>query len=148
MDTVRIDRFLWSIRVYKTRTEATDACKGNKVRSCGANAKPSKLIKIGDIIEVRKGSIQYIYKVKALLQNRVGAKLLPDYVENLTSEAELDKLRVPMETFFLKRDRGTGRPTKKDRRDMDSLMGEISYDSEIDDIPEDIAIRFGLDENE
>lgn len=146
-DVVRIDRYLWAIRVYKTRTEATDACKGNKVKVGGVNAKPSKMIKIGDNIEVRKGSVLYSYKVKSLLQNRVGAKLVTDFVENQTSEAELDKLKAPIETFFLKRDRGAGRPTKKDRRDMDSMWENIDY-SDTEDIPDDIALRFGISEED
>lgn len=142
-DVVRIDRYLWAIRVYKTRTEATDACKGNKVKVCGVNAKPSKMIKIGDEIEVRKGSILYSYKVKSLVQNRVGAKIVSDLVENNTSEAELEKLKAPIETFFLKRDRGAGRPTKKDRREMDSMWENMDYSGD-EEIPDDLAVRFRL----
>lgn len=142
-DVVRIDRYLWAIRVYKTRTEATDACKGNKVKVGGVNTKPSKMIKIGDEIEVRKGSILYSYKVKSLVQNRVGAKLVSDLVENNTSETELEKLKAPIETFFLKRDRGAGRPTKKDRREMDSMWENMDYSGD-EEIPDDLAVRFGL----
>ena len=142
-DTARIDKYLWAVRVFKTRTEATDACKGNKVKVDGVAVKPSRPIKVGNTIEVRKGSVQYIYKVKALLENRVGARLVPEYAENLTPQSELDKLRAPVETFFLKRDRGMGRPTKKDRRDMDVLWEGIGADAE--EIPDDIIYRFGLD---
>ena len=142
-DTARIDKYLWAVRVFKTRTEATDACKGNKVKVDGVAVKPSRPVKVGNIIEVRKGSVQYIYKVKALLENRVGARLVPEYAENLTPQSELDKLRAPVETFFLKRDRGMGRPTKKDRRDMDVLWEGIGADAE--EIPDDIIYRFGLD---
>lgn len=142
-DTARIDKYLWSVRVFKTRTEATDACKGNKVKVDGVAVKPSRPVKVGNTIEVRKGSVQYIYKVKALLENRVGARLVPEYAENLTPQSELDKLRAPVETFFLKRDRGMGRPTKKDRRDMDVLWEGIGADAE--EIPDDIIYRFGLD---
>lgn len=146
-DTARLDKYLWAIRVFKTRTEATDACKGNKVRHNGTPAKPSKLVKVGDTLEIRKGSIQYIYKVKALLEHRVGAKLVPDYAENLTPQSEIDKLRAPIETFFLKRDRGMGRPTKKDRREIDDIWDNIGVGAE--EIPEDIAFRFGItDEDE
>ena len=146
-DTARIDKYLWAVRVFKTRTEATDACKGNKVKVDGVAVKPSRPVKVGNTIEVRKGSVQYIYKVKALLENRVGARLVPEYAENLTPQSELDKLRAPVETFFLKRDRGMGRPTKKDRRDMDVLWEGIGADAEEipDDIPDDIIYRFGLD---
>ena len=142
-DTARIDKYLWAVRVSKTRTEATDACKGNKVKVDGVAVKPSRPVKVGNTIEVRKGSVQYIYKVKALLENRVGARLVPEYAENLTPQSELDKLRAPVETFFLKRDRGMGRPTKKDRRDMDVLWEGIGADAE--EIPDDIIYRFGLD---
>ena len=142
-DTARIDKYLWAVRVFKTRTEATDACKGNKVKVDGVAVKPSRPVKVGNTIEVRKGSVQYIYKVKALLENRVGARLVPEYAENLTPQSELDKLRAPVETFFLKRDRGMGRPTKKDRRDMDALWEGIGADAE--EIPDDIIYRFGLD---
>ena len=76
-DTARIDKYLWAVRVFKTRTEATDACKGNKVKVDGVAVKPSRPVKVGNTIEVRKGSVQYIYKVKALLENRVGARLVP-----------------------------------------------------------------------
>jgi len=147
MNDVRIDKFLWAIRVYKTRSEATEACKGNKVKVNGTDAKPSRLVKIGDTILVRKGLVQYTYKIKQLLENRVGAKLVPDYAENLTPTSELDKLNAPRETFFVKRDRGSGRPTKKDRREMDELMNNVDYSSD-DTIPEDILIKFGISEDD
>ena len=116
MNEVRIDKYLWSIRVYKTRSEATDACKGGKVRLNGADIKPSRSVKVGDTIVARKGVVSYTYKVVALIDKRQSAKSVPIYAENLTPQEELDKLRAPVETFFLKRDRGAGRPTKKDRR--------------------------------
>lgn len=124
MDSTRIDKFLWAVRVYKTRTDATDACKGNKVTVNGTDVKPSREVKQGDMIEVRKGAVRFEYQVIAPLEKRVGAKEVEKYVKNLTPESELAKLHAPVETFFIKRDRGTGRPTKKERRDMDSL-----YDS-------------------
>lgn len=145
-DTARVDKYLWAIRVFKTRTEATDACKGNKVKVDGVAVKPSRLIKVGNTIEIRKGAIQYIYKVTALLENRVGAKLVPEFAENLTPQSELDKLRAPVETFFLKRDRGMGRPTKKDRREMDVIWDNMEQPAE--EIPDDIIFRFGLSEDE
>ena len=126
--TERLDKFLWAIRVFKTRTDATDACKGGKVKVGGVNAKPSKEVKPGEVIQVRKGSIFYTYKVLKLLHNRVGASLVPEYVENLTPEEELAKLNAPVETFFVKRDRGAGRPTKKDRREMEQLWDSLDFD--------------------
>ena len=125
---VRLDKYLWAIRVYKTRTDATDACKGGKVRVNGLDVKPSREVKVGDVITARKGAVLYTFKVKELLSNRVGAALVPQYAENLTPQEELDKLRAPVETFFLKRDRGAGRPTKKDRRQMESLWDSLDYD--------------------
>ena len=147
MDEVRIDKYLWSIRVYKTRTDATDACKGGKVRVNGADTKPSKLVKVGDIIVARKGAVTYTYKVIQLVDKRQGAKLVPNFAENLTPPEELAKLRAPVETFFLKRDRGAGRPTKKDRRQMESLWTNLSFDVP-DDIAELIASDYDFDEDD
>ncbi len=130
MESVRLDKYLWAIRVYKTRTDATDACKGGKVRLNGYDVKPSKEVRPGDVIVVRKGAVTYTYKVLSLVDKRLGAKLVPDVAENQTPQEELDKLRAPVETFFLKRDRGTGRPTKKDRRQMDSLWDSLDYSDE------------------
>lgn len=124
MDAVRIDKYLWAIRAFKTRTDATDACKGGKVTVNGADVKPAREVKAGDVVTVRKGPVLYTYKVLAPLEKRVGAKDVPRFAENLTPQSELDKLHAPVETFFIRRDRGSGRPTKKERRDMDSL-----YDS-------------------
>lgn len=126
--TERLDKFLWAIRVFKTRTDATDACKGGKIKVGGVNAKPSKEVKPGEVIQVHKGSVFYTYKVLKLLHNRVGASLVPDYVENLTPEEELAKLNAPVETFFVKRDRGAGRPTKKDRREMEHLWDSLDFE--------------------
>ena len=123
-----MDKYLWSIRAYKTRSEATTACNGGKVRLNGADVKPSKTVKVGDVIVVRKGPVTYTYKVLALVDKRQGPKLVPQYAENLTPQEELDKLHAPVETFFLKRDRGAGRPTKKDRRQMDELWDSLDYD--------------------
>ena len=108
---VRIDKFLWSIRVYKTRTEAADACRSGKVSVNGAEAKASRDVKAGDTVSVRKGSVHFQYRVIVPIGNRVGA--------------ELDKLNAPFETVYIRRDRGTGRPTKKERRDLDRLMDEL-----------------------
>ena len=147
MEEVRIDKYLWSIRVYKTRTDATDACKGGKVRVNAADTKPSKPVKIGDTIVARKGAVTYTYKVIQLVDKRQGAKLVPNFAENLTPPEELAKLRAPVETFFLKRDRGAGRPTKKDRRQMESLWTNLSFDVP-DDIAELIASDYDFDEDD
>ena len=122
MNDMRIDKYLWAIRVFKTRSEATEACNGGKVKIDGVNCKPAKEVKVGEIIQIRKGSVQFSYRVLSPLENRVGASLVPQYAENLTPESELAKMRVPVENFFVKRDRGSGRPTKKERRVLDSMM--------------------------
>ncbi|MBP3202447.1 MAG: RNA-binding S4 domain-containing protein [Bacteroidales bacterium] len=121
MAEVRIDKYLWAIRVFKTRTEAAEACKGGKVKVGEGNAKPSRTVQEGDVIHVRKGAVNYVYKVIQPIENRVGAKLVENFALNLTPEEELEKLHAPVETFFLTRDRGAGRPTKKDRRDLERL---------------------------
>lgn len=122
---VRIDKYLWAIRAFKTRTEAADACKGGKVKVGEVNAKPSRDVETGDILTVRKGIVSYTYKVIQPTEHRVGASLVPQFAENLTPEEELDKLKAPVETFFVTRDRGTGRPTKKDRRDIERLWDAL-----------------------
>ena len=101
MDELRIDKYLWSIRVYKTRTDATDACKGGKVRVNGSDIKPSKGVKVGDMITARKGAVMYTYKVLELIDKRQGAKLVPRYAENLTPQEELDKLAQGRTTLIV-----------------------------------------------
>jgi len=140
-EEIRIDKYLWAIRAFKTRTDATEACKGGKIRVNGFDIKPSKGVKVGDTLTVRKGAVTFTYKVLALIDKRQGAKNVPTYAENLTPEEEIAKLRAPVETFFLKRDRGTGRPTKKDRRDMESLWDAIDFS----EIPDDVAEKLGLE---
>ena len=144
MADARIDKFLWAIRAFKTRTDATDACKGGKVKIAGVNAKPSKEVKPGDVLTVKKGSVTYTYKVLQPLERRVGAKLVPEYALNLTPAAELEKLRAPVETFFITRDRGAGPPSKKDRREIEDAWDAIDFN----DIPDDVAARFGLSDED
>lgn len=130
MEEVRIDKYLWSIRVFKTRTDATDACRGGKVRVNGADVKPSRPVKPGDVITVRKGAVTYTYRVLQLVDKRQGAALVSSFAENMTPQEELAKLQAPVETFFLKRDRGAGRPTKKDRRQMEDIWSSMNYDTD------------------
>ena len=130
MEEIRIDKYLWAIRVFKTRTDATEACKGGKVKVGTANAKPSRAVQEGEIITVRKGIATFTYRVIQLVDHRLGAKLVPDYAENLTPEEELNKLKAPVETFFVTRDRGTGRPTKKDRRALEQIWDAIDFSEE------------------
>ena len=122
---VRIDKYLWAIRAFKTRTDATEACKGGKVKVGPVNAKPSKAVQAGDVITVRKGIVTYTYQVVQPTETRVGAKLVPDFALDLTPESEREKLHAPVETFFVTRERGAGRPTKKDRREMEKLWEDF-----------------------
>jgi len=129
---VRIDKYLWAIRAYKTRNEASEACTGGKVKLNDAPVKPAKTVRVGDIINVRKGAVLYTYKVVQPNDKRVGAALVPQYAEDLTPQSELDKLKAPVETFFIKRDRGTGRPTKKERRLIDSAFFDFQISDDLD----------------
>ena len=120
--SVRLDKYLWAVRVFKTRSDAADAIRNNRVTVDGAYAKPSREVKVGDRISVRRTMITYTYRVLGLIANRQPAKNVPLYCENITPQSELDKLNVPHETIFVFRERGTGRPTKKERREIDAVM--------------------------
>lgn len=140
MGEVRIDKWLWAVRVFKTRSLATDACKMNRVSINGQLTKPSRLVKEGDVISVRKPPIEYSFKVLRVLNNRVGAKLVPEYMENVTPKEQYDILELQRLSRFVDRAKGLGRPTKKDRRDMESFiedmpagMGLFDWDEDWDD---------------
>ncbi|MDR3287009.1 MAG: RNA-binding S4 domain-containing protein [Prevotellaceae bacterium] len=125
MEDVRIDKWLWAVRIYKTRSEAADACKQGKVIINNIDCKPSRTIKTGEIITIRKLPVIYTYRVIDITGNRQSAKNAVQYVENLTSQEELDKLDKKNLTLFVSRDKGSGRPTKKERRTLDNLMNEM-----------------------
>lgn len=122
-EPIRIDKFLWAVRVFKTRSESAEECKKGKVKINGIEAKPSREVRVGETIAIRKLAVVYSYKVLQLVSNRQPSKNVPLYVENITPQEELDKLNVKHETIFVSRERGAGRPTKKERRDIDKLMG-------------------------
>ncbi len=115
-NSLRIDKFLWAVRIYKTRSLATEACSGNKVKIEGNSIKPSHHVKIGEVLTVTQRFITCTYKVLALLEKRVSAKIVSQYIEDLTPQEEIDKLRMERFTSYVQRYRGTGRPTKKERR--------------------------------
>ncbi len=121
-ESVRIDKWLWAVRVFKTRSDAADACKNGRVTINGSPGKPSRDVKAGDIVAVRKLPVTWSFRVLEPINNRQPAKNVPLYAENITPQEELAKLDVPRETIFIHRDRGTGRPTKKERREIDALM--------------------------
>lgn len=122
----RIDKWLWSMRVFKTRTIATDACKKGRVLINGNSVKPSRPIKIGEVVDVKKPPITYTFKVKDIPNGRLGAKLVPDYLENLTPQAQYDILEMSRISGFVDRSKGMGRPTKREGREL-SRFREESY---------------------
>ena len=135
MSEVRVDKFLWAMRIYKTRSIAADACKNGLISINGVQLKPSRTFKVGDTFNVRKGPITYTYRVLQLTENRLGAKLVPEYIQDCTSPAQLEILELARLAGNGSRDRGTGRPTKKDRRDIeifmsDNYLDEIDFDDE------------------
>lgn len=124
---VRIDKWLWAVRIFKTRTIATDACKKGRVMLDDVPAKPARMIKAGDIIKVRKPPVTYSFRVLALTENRLGAKLVPEYMENITPRSELDLLEIVKISGFIDRRKGLGRPTKREGREL-SRFTEQAYD--------------------
>jgi len=119
---LRIDKWLWAVRIFKTRSQATAACRKGRVMIHHTPVKPSRILKINDIIEVKRPPVNYSYRVKGLLGKRLSARRILEYVENITPAEELNKL-TRRDTFFIKRDKGTGRPTKRERRRIDKLTG-------------------------
>ena len=136
-DTARIDKWLWAARVFKTRSLAADACKNNRVTINGVNVKPSHTIKAGEIICVKKSPIIYSYKVLKCIEQRVGAKFIPEIYENVTDAKQYELLEMSRISGFIDRARGTGRPTKKERRALDSFVDPILFGfDETDDFDE------------
>lgn len=121
LDSIRIDKWLWAVRLYKTRTQAGEACKGGKVKIDGRNVKPSKEVKVGDEIDIQINLMERKVHVKEILKNRVGAKLVENYMIDLTPKKEYDKLKLMREMNSENWQRGSGRPTKKNRRMIDIL---------------------------
>ena len=132
MDEVRIDKWLWATRIFKTRTIASDACKKGRVTINGQNVKPSHSIRVGQVIDVRKPPVTYTFRVLQPIEKRVGAKLLPDILENITPPEQYEVLEMSRISGFIDRARGTGRPTKKDRRAIDDFSTPLCLDSEDD----------------
>ncbi|MEA3446064.1 MAG: RNA-binding S4 domain-containing protein [Bacteroidota bacterium] len=119
---VRIDKYLWAVRIFKTRSQAADACKKGRVSIDGIETKPSRTVKAGDIINIKKPPVVYTYKVLLPLHNRVSAKLVAEYAENITSKEDLQKLEQNKLSGFFYREKGLGRPTKKERRIIDDFI--------------------------
>ncbi len=121
-DVVRIDKWLWAARIFKTRSIAADACKNGRVTISGTNVKPSHTIKVGEIINVKKPPITYSFEVLQTIEKRVGAKLIPEVYKNVTDAKQYELLEMSRISGFVDRARGTGRPTKKDRRQLDAFV--------------------------
>ena len=125
----RIDKWLWAARIYKTRTLAADACKNGRITINGAQTKPSRTVKAGDKVGVKKPPITYTFLVKQPIEKRVGSKLLPDILENITTPEQYELLEMSRISGFVDRARGTGRPTKKDRRAIDDFQAPEFLDA-------------------
>lgn len=121
MEKVRIDKWLWAVRIFKTRSLASEAIKSGKVKFDGSNVKTSKEVKVGDVYEITIGQLRKTIQVKAILENRVSAKLVEDYMIDLTSEEEYNRVKMIYQGGFESRDRGAGRPTKRERREIEEF---------------------------
>ena len=138
----RVDKWLWAARIFKTRSIAADAIKNGRVTIGGMNVKPSRMVKVGEVVSVRKPPVTYSFKILKTIEQRVGAKLLPEIYENVTSPDQYELLEMNRISGFVNRQRGTGRPTKKDRRALDDFVGpamegyefDFDFDSDDDDI--------------
>lgn len=138
-DTARIDKWLWAARIFKTRSIAANACKNGRVTINGVNVKPSHMIKAGEIVCVKKPPITFSFKVLQCIEQRVGAKLLPLIYENVTDAKQYELLEMSRISGFVNRARGTGRPTKKDRRSLDAFIepAMFGFDEDFDDFDTD-----------
>jgi S4 domain protein len=121
-DIARIDKWLWAARIFKTRSIAADACKNGRVTIKGINVKPSHTIKAGEVVSVKKPPITYSFEVLQTIEKRVGAKLVPEVYKNVTDAKQYELLEMSRISGFVDRTRGTGRPTKKDRRQLDAFV--------------------------
>ena len=138
MPEARIDKWMCATRIFKTRTIAAEACKKGRICINGAQAKPSRMVKPGDVIQVKKPPITYSFKVLQAIEKRVGAKLVPEMMENVTTPDQYELLEMSKISGFVGRAKGTGRPTKKDRRDLDEFftpefIGDFDFDWDDDE---------------
>ena len=133
----RIDKWLWAARIFKTRSIAADACKNGRVTIQGVNAKPSRPVKVGEVVAVRKPPVTYSFKVLKAIEMRVVAKLLPEIYENVTTPDQYELLEMNRISGFVDRARGTGRPTKKERRSLDAFIDPAMEGFDFDDWEDD-----------
>lgn len=142
MGEARVDKWLWAARIFKTRSMAAAACKKGQVSMKGAQLKPSRMLKEGDVVDVRKPPVTYSFKVKQTIEKRVGAKLIPEVLENVTPPEQYELLEMNRISGFIDRARGTGRPTKKERRSLEEFttpeyLDDLLFDFDMDDGEED-----------
>lgn len=121
MESVRLDKFLWSIRLYKTRSLASEACRAGRVKMSGQVLKASHEVKTGEVYEILQDQLHKVIKVKELLGNRISAKLIDNFYTDLTPKEEYERIQMARQYGFEQRDRGVGRPTKKDRRNIEEF---------------------------
>lgn len=141
-EEVRIDKWLWATRIFKTRTIASDACKKGRVTINGVTVKPSHTIKVGTVVDVRKPPVTYSFQVIGLVENRVGAKLVPNYLKNVTSRDQYELLEMVKISGFVNRQKGLGRPTKKEGRELAEFTESAFFDLGIDDNDDDFLDEF------
>lgn len=138
MSEARIDKWMWAVRIFKTRTIASEACKKGRIGINGTPAKPSRTVKEGDIIQVRKPPVTYSFKVRQTIEKRVGAKFVAEAMENVTPPEQYELLELSRVSGFIDRAKGTGRPTKKDRRTLEEFTApeftdDFDFDFDFDD---------------
>lgn len=133
MNEARIDKWLWAARIFKTRSIAANACKNGRVTMNGSYIKPSRMIKAGETIDVKKPPIVYSFKVLQPIEQRVGAKLIPEIYENITDPKQYEILQMSRISGFVDRAHGTGRPTKKERRALDAFVDPMMFGFDEDD---------------
>lgn len=138
MNEARIDKWMWAVRIFKTRTIAAEACKKGRVNINGALAKAARTVKPGDIIQVRKPPVTYSFKVLQPIEKRVGAKLVADVMENVTTPEQYELLEMNRISGFINRAKGTGRPTKKERRSLEEFtepefLDDFDFDFDFDE---------------
>lgn len=137
MEEVRVDKWLWAVRVFKTRSIATEACKKGRISIAGVTVKPSRTIRVGEVVTVRKPPIEYSFRVVQLLGSRVGAKRVAEFMENVTPREQYELLELQRVSGFVDRAKGLGRPTKKDRRDLDQFAENLPEGMDLFDWDDD-----------
>ena len=136
-ESARIDKWLWAARIFKTRSLAADACKNSRVTIGGQTVKPSHTVKVGEVVSVKKPPITYSFKILKAIEQRVGAKLLPEIYENVTDPKQYELLEMSRISGFVDRARGTGRPTKKERRALDAFVEPVMFGFDDDDFDDE-----------